>query len=226
MAKTWKITDISGKIKGFGSGDTFDYYFGSFDTAVNYKISVMDTTTNGSGSTNYMTTGQCPQPEEPCSSPQFRTISSETCVGFDKYKLEEYQKSCDNGVTWATTSTSITTLLEVNSAYCGYVPPQCGCNDFSLSTTALTFAGTDTQSQAQYVYLTKTGTCAGNISELIIDFTGEFSGSVAGDYSYVLVWPKTQYTSGSREGTCIFKYKIDGAIDYCNKSIRLIQGGN
>lgn len=50
-----------------------------------------------------------------------RTLNTATtCVGVDKYTLEEYQVSTDSGTTWTTTGTSATTLLEANSYDCGY----------------------------------------------------------------------------------------------------------
>ena len=56
--------------------------------------------------------------------PQYRTLATATtCVGYDKYTLEEYQVSFDEGETWTTTATSATTLIEANSEDCGYVPP-------------------------------------------------------------------------------------------------------
>ena len=57
--------------------------------------------------------------------PQYRTLTSATtCVGYDKYELDEYQVSYDNGRTWSTTASSATTLIEAQSEDCGYVPPQ------------------------------------------------------------------------------------------------------
>lgn len=62
---------------------------------------------------------------EGCEVPQYRTLSTATtCVGVDKYTLEEYQVSYDGGVTWQTTGTSATTLIEAYSEDCGYVPMQ------------------------------------------------------------------------------------------------------
>ena len=56
--------------------------------------------------------------------PQYRTLTSATtCVGYDKYELDEYQVSYDNGRTWSTTATSATTLIEAQSTDCHYVPP-------------------------------------------------------------------------------------------------------
>ena len=56
--------------------------------------------------------------------PQYRTLTSATtCVGYDKYELDEYQVSYDNGRTWSTTASSATTLIEAQSEDCGYVPP-------------------------------------------------------------------------------------------------------
>lgn len=56
--------------------------------------------------------------------PQYRTLTTATtCIGYDKYVLEEYQVSMDRGKTWTTTGTSATTLIEADSEDCGYVPP-------------------------------------------------------------------------------------------------------
>lgn len=56
--------------------------------------------------------------------PQYRTLTTATtCIGYDKYTLEEYQVSMDRGKTWTTTGTSATTLIEADSEDCGYVPP-------------------------------------------------------------------------------------------------------
>jgi hypothetical protein len=72
----------------------------------------------------------------PCYEPQYRTLTTATtCVGFDKYTLEEYQVSTDNGVTWRTTGTSATTLIEANSTDCGYVPPTKWIARYSGGTT-------------------------------------------------------------------------------------------
>lgn len=55
--------------------------------------------------------------------PQYRTLTSATtCVGYDKYELDEYQVSYDNGRTWSTTASSATTLIEAQSEDCGYSP--------------------------------------------------------------------------------------------------------
>lgn len=55
--------------------------------------------------------------------PQYRTLTTATtCIGYDKYTLEEYQVSYDSGVTWTTTGTSATTLIEADSPDCGYIP--------------------------------------------------------------------------------------------------------
>ena len=56
--------------------------------------------------------------------PQYRTVSAAlTCVGYDKHYLDEYQVSYDGGTTWTTLSSSTGSLIEVDSEYCGYVPP-------------------------------------------------------------------------------------------------------
>ena len=55
--------------------------------------------------------------------PQYRTLTTATtCIGYDKYVLEEYQVSYDSGSTWTTTGTSATTLIEADSTDCGYIP--------------------------------------------------------------------------------------------------------
>lgn len=53
--------------------------------------------------------------------------SGYTCVGYDKYQNSIKQVSYDSGATWQNVSPaeySATTLIEQNSEYCGYVPPQ------------------------------------------------------------------------------------------------------
>ena len=78
--------------------------------------------------------------------PQYRTITTATtCVGYDKYTLAEYQVSYDSGVTWTTTATSATTLIEVNSPDCGYIAPQ-----YRTITTATTCVGYDKYVLAEY----------------------------------------------------------------------------
>lgn len=58
-----------------------------------------------------------------CPTPQYRTLTTATtCIGVDKYELDEYQVSYDSGTTWTTTATSATTLIEANSEDCGYAP--------------------------------------------------------------------------------------------------------
>ena len=60
----------------------------------------------------------------PTPTPQYRTLTTATtCINYDKYVLEEYQVSYDSGVTWTTTGTSATTLIEADSPDCGYIPP-------------------------------------------------------------------------------------------------------
>lgn len=93
----------------------------------------------------------------PCYEPIYRTLTTATtCVGYDKYELDEYQVSYDSGETWSTTATSATTLIEANSEYCGYIPPaqmfklkanysdgtsySAGCDSSSDLTTATTTA--------------------------------------------------------------------------------------
>lgn len=59
-----------------------------------------------------------------CMEPMYRTLTTATtCIGVDKYELDEYQVSYDSGTTWITTGTSATTLIEAYSEDCGYVPP-------------------------------------------------------------------------------------------------------
>ena len=52
--------------------------------------------------------------------PQYRTITSTTCINTDKWQQDEFQVSTDGGQTWTTTGTSATTLIEANSYDCGY----------------------------------------------------------------------------------------------------------
>ena len=52
--------------------------------------------------------------------------SGTTCVGYDKWEQSIRQVSYDSGTTWSNvvpTEYSATTLIEVNSVDCGYVPP-------------------------------------------------------------------------------------------------------
>ena len=57
--------------------------------------------------------------------PEYNRTTSGTpyCQGFDKYVDVYFQVSNDGGATWTTISTT-PTLLETNSAFCEYVPPQ------------------------------------------------------------------------------------------------------
>ena len=59
---------------------------------------------------------------------QWVTVSGEyVCNDVNKYTKEKEQKSSNNGVTWTDTGrTRQGTLIEVNSADCGYVPPTPG----------------------------------------------------------------------------------------------------
>ena len=70
-----------------------------------------------------------------------------TCVGYDKYTLEEYQVSTDSGTTWTTTGSSATTLIEADSEDCGYVPPTPTFNGkwkFTLNDTSVASAACGT----------------------------------------------------------------------------------
>jgi len=88
------------------------YETGSSD-CIEYRWTDMDI------STDYIC-DDCPAPP----TPQYRTLTTATtCINYDKYVLEEYQVSYDSGVTWTTTGTSATTLIEADSPDCGYVPP-------------------------------------------------------------------------------------------------------
>ena len=54
------------------------------------------------------------------------TQSGTTCVGYDKYRNNIKEQSTDGGVTWTVVTPleySASTLIEVNSQDCGYVPP-------------------------------------------------------------------------------------------------------
>lgn len=56
--------------------------------------------------------------------PQYRTTSGTPyCEGYDKYIDIYSQVSYDGGITWSTTATT-PTLVEHNSAQCGYIEPQ------------------------------------------------------------------------------------------------------
>lgn len=91
----------------YNNNNINDWYYDSNDIAKVYY----------NGNVTYQRVFKSP-PE-----PQYRTLATATtCVGYDKYTLEEYQVSLDEGVTWTTTATSATTLIEANSPDCGYVP--------------------------------------------------------------------------------------------------------
>jgi len=78
-----------------------------------------------------------------CPTPQYRTLTTATtCVGVDKYELDEYQVSYDSGTTWTTTATSATTLIEANSTDCGY--------SARTLTTGWTCQGYDKYGKAEY----------------------------------------------------------------------------
>ena len=54
------------------------------------------------------------------------TQSGTTCIGYDKYQNNIKEQSIDGGVTWTVVTPpeySASTLIEVNSQDCGYVPP-------------------------------------------------------------------------------------------------------
>ena len=92
----------------YNNNNINDWYYDSNDIAKVYY----------NGNVTYQRVFKSP-PE-----PQYRTLATATtCVGYDKYVLEEYQVSLDEGVTWTTTATSATTLIQANSPDCGYVPP-------------------------------------------------------------------------------------------------------
>lgn len=75
--------------------------------------------------------------------PTYRTLTSGwTCIGNDKYELDEYQVSLDGGQTWETTGSSATTLIESGSSDCGY--------DNRTLTTGWTCVGVDKYTLAEY----------------------------------------------------------------------------
>lgn len=59
--------------------------------------------------------------------PQYRwTQSGTTCIGYDKYQNNIKEQSIDGGATWTVVTPpeySASTLIEVNSQDCGYIPP-------------------------------------------------------------------------------------------------------
>ena len=63
-----------------------------------------------------------------CESTEYRWYpSGYTCIGYDKWQNAVKQVSLDSGTTWQNVvpeETSATTLIEADSEYCGYVPPE------------------------------------------------------------------------------------------------------
>ena len=66
---------------------------------------------------------------------RYRTITSSTCIDGDLYQLNEYQVSTDFGVTWTTTATSATTIIESGSSECGYANQYLTFTPLSSDTT-------------------------------------------------------------------------------------------
>ena len=59
--------------------------------------------------------------DQSCPEPQYRTIATgTTCNNANKYVLNEYQVSYDNGATWTTNYSSIGSLIESDSYECGF----------------------------------------------------------------------------------------------------------
>ena len=115
---------------------------------------------------------------QPYETPQYRTLTTATtCVGVDKYTLEEYQVSYDGGSTWQTTGTSATTLIEADSEDCGYVPPTgtkflatyTNGTSYSVTCDSDTTLTTATTKPSGYDYATMTtariGDCLTNIGD-------------------------------------------------------------
>ncbi len=70
-----------------------------------------------------------------CGPIQFRTLNTgTTCIGVDKYTLEEYQVSYDCGNSWETSGSSATTLIQAKSADCGF-----SARTISTATTCVNF---------------------------------------------------------------------------------------
>jgi len=56
--------------------------------------------------------------------PEYRTVSTATtCVGVDKYAVDEYQMTQNRWTTYQTISSTTGSLIEADSEDCGYVPP-------------------------------------------------------------------------------------------------------
>lgn len=119
-----------------------------------------------------------------------RTVTSYTCHNYDKYLLTEYQISSDSGSTWSTTGSG-ETLIETDSEYCGFIPPE---PQYRTLTTATTCIGYDkyTLSEYQVSYdsgatWTTTGTSATTLIEadstdcgyVPIDYSGQYFTTVA-----------------------------------------------
>ena len=66
---------------------------------------------------------------------RYRTVTSSTCIDGDLYQLDEYQISTDFGVTWTTTATSATTIIESGASECSLVNQYLTFVPVSASTT-------------------------------------------------------------------------------------------
>ena len=120
-------TTRTGAVYQTGSSDCIEYRWATKPITEDYicdtcpPVQPIYRWVNMDISTDYVC-DECTVPPTP--TPQYRTLTTATtCIGYDKYVLEEYQVSYDSGVTWTTTGTSATTLIEADSEDCGYVPP-------------------------------------------------------------------------------------------------------
>ena len=94
------------------------------------------------------------QPNSPECGYVERTVSTGyTCVGYDKYSINEFQVSYDSGATWNTVSSTTGSLIEHYSVDCGYALPKFKLNLDNLdivsaacdSTSAITSGEVSTQ---------------------------------------------------------------------------------
>ena len=137
--------------------------------------------------------------------PLYRTVSGTPyCDGYDKYVDVESQVSRDNGVTWETTATTAT-LIERNSADCGYVDDKLVAT-YDVHTTSEDIVLFDSQYMA-------------NISSIEIDgvelpttqSTYRFSTTGEHDVKYTLTDP-TMIPERMFRGATITKYVIPESV--------------
>lgn len=124
--------------------------------------------------------------------PQYRwTQSGTTCIGYDKYQNNIKEQSMDGGVTWTVVTPpeySASTLIEVNSQDCGYIPP-----------TVYTYS------------ITIQGLVEGYAPTVSIDWGGEHTDTNLGNGTYT-------YTTSSESLSITVPDDVDGwhPDDYVN----------